>query len=88
MLKCKNCLEFNLASMYLANSCVGLRTITAFKSLEIIIITLIERPPNCQPKYGQVGVFQVTSTIIDVWKTPTLGLSGMRRRVTFDQQLF
>ena len=55
---------------------LGIGTITAFKSLEIIIITLIERPPTCQPKHGQVGVFHVTSTIIDVWKTPTLDFLG------------
>ena len=55
---------------------LGLCTITAFKSVEIIIITLIERPPTFQPKHGQVGVFHVTSTIIDVWKTLTLDFWG------------
>ena len=55
---------------------LGLCTITAFKSVEIIIITLIKRPPTFQPKHGQVAVFQETSTIIDVWKTLTLDVWG------------
>ena len=41
------------------------------KSLEIIIIMLIERPPTFQPKHGQVGVFQVTSRAASVVGIPT-----------------